>query len=215
MKTPTFSTCKTKIDILKPILSALLFFMVVLFLPISCTTGVLVEPPIEQIFTMPSLDVVAIGKKTEQSLVAFFMTEAPESNHAKVERLATLYRTESALEGINSDVAFAQMCLETGFLRFGGLVTEDMNNFCGLGAIDETQTGNRFETEQLGVRAHVQHLKAYGTATPLVMPLVDPRYKWVNPKGKSPTVHGLAGTWATDPNYAIKLEGILSRMGWY
>ena len=36
-------------------------------------------------------------------------------------------------KGSNSDVAFAQMCLETGFLRFGGLVTMDMNNFCGLG----------------------------------------------------------------------------------
>jgi len=50
-------------------------------------------------------------------------------------------------------VAFVQMCLETGFLRFGNLVTEEMNNFCGLGAIDEDNRGLWFGTEQLGVRA--------------------------------------------------------------
>ncbi len=165
-------------------------------------------------FKMPSTSIMAEGIKSQNSLVRFFMQENPYANREKVLRLAALYIQESEYEGVNSDIAFAQMCLETGFLTFGGLVTEDMNNFCGLGAIDETQRGNVFATEQEGVRAHVQHLKAYGSTEPLNMPLVDPRYKWVSPKGKAPTIYGLAGTWASDTQYGIKLEGILKRMAW-
>ncbi len=179
----------------------------------SCVTGP--ENRATITYQSPSLFLMEKSVKNEQSLVTFFMQENSLANKEKVERLAKLYIEESILEGVNSDIAFAQMCLETGFLRFGGLVTEDMNNFCGLGAIDETQRGNIFATEQEGVRAHIQHLKAYGSAEPLNMPLVDPRYKWVNPKGKAPTVHGLAGTWAADTQYGIKLEGLLSRMAWY
>ncbi len=181
----------------------------------SCITGSHTREASDITYALPSMFIMGDGVKTPQSLINFFMQENPNGNISKVERLANLYIEEALLEGVNSDVAFAQMCLETGFLRFGGLVTEDMNNFCGLGAIDETQRGNVFETEQEGVRAHIQHLKAYGSVEELNMPLVDPRYKWVNPKGKAPTVHGLAGTWASDTQYGIKLEGLLSRMAWY
>ncbi len=180
----------------------------------SCITAPDSMKESQKMYRAPSTDIMADGIKSQESLVTFFMQENPTGNKEKVERLAALYISEAKIEGVNSDVAFAQMCLETGFLRFGGLVTEEMNNFCGLGAIDETQRGNVFATEQEGVRAHIQHLKAYGSPEPLVMPLVDPRYKWVNPKGKSPTVHGLAGTWAADTQYGIKLEGMLSRMAW-
>ena len=104
------------------------------------------------------------------------------------------------------------MCLETGFLRFGGLVSEEMNNFCGLGSIGDGKKGESFPTEKIGVLAHVQHLKAYASSKPLVRPPSDPRYKYVNPKGKAPTIYRLAGTWAADPNYGKKLENILIRL---
>ena len=92
---------------------------------------------------------------------------------------------------------------------------ENLSNFCGLGAIDETQRGNIFPTEQIGIRAHVQHLQAYGMTTPLKQELVDPRYKWVNPKGKAPTVFELAGTWAADRSYGDKLFGLLQQLANY
>lgn len=127
-------------------------------------------------------------------------------------RLAEYYIAECNIEGINSDVAFIQMCLETGFLRFGGLVTEEMNNFCGLGSIDKNNPGNTFETELLGVRAHIQHLHAYGTTRELKQPLIDTRYKYVNPRGKAPTIQELAGTWAADKDYGTKLESLLNQL---
>ena len=156
-----------------------------------------------------SLKIDSAGQKSAEQLAAFFMSKNPAGDRAKVERLAKLYVEEGAVEGVNSDLAFVQMCLETGYLRFGGLVTEDMNNFCGLGAMDAEHRGNVFETEQLGVRAHIQHLHAYGTTRELVNECIDNRYKYVKPRGKAPNVFGLAGTWASDKQYGEKLCKLL------
>ncbi|NLL99933.1 MAG: glucosaminidase domain-containing protein [Treponema sp.] len=152
------------------------------------------------------------GVHSQDRLVNFFLNENPQGNKEKVQRLATLYIDECKIENINHDIAFAQMCLETGFLRFGNLVTEDMNNFCGLGAISSEQRGLTFATEQLGVRAHVQHLHAYGSTGHLKNECIDPRYKYVKPRGKAPTIFELAGTWASDKAYGQKLQNLLNKL---
>lgn len=157
------------------------------------------------------------GRMTQEQLVSFFLMQTAlaqtgEVDQEKVERLAAYYVKESSAEGINADIAFAQMCLETGFLQFGGLVTADMNNFCGLGAINAENPGLVFPDEQTGVRAHIQHLKAYASAEPLNLPAVDPRYRYVNPKGKAPHIYNLAGTWASDTAYGHKIDQLLRRM---
>ncbi|MDR0487762.1 MAG: glucosaminidase domain-containing protein, partial [Treponema sp.] len=128
-----------------------------------------------------------------------------------VRALAGFYIDEAAKEGINHDVAFAQMCLETGFLSYGGLVKPEWNNFCGLGAIGPEQPGEIFPEPRIGVRAHIQHLKAYATEEPLNGALVDPRYKWVR-KGSSPGIDGLSGTWAADKSYSVKIKSILHNL---
>lgn len=155
-----------------------------------------------------------VGTKTASELYYFFLENNPKADKATVRKLALLYKSEAALEGINSDCAFIQMCLETGFLTFGNLVTADMHNYCGLGAIDSTHRGERFETEQLGVRAHIQHLHAYATTQDkkLKNECIDNRYKYVVPRGKAKTIYELSGTWATDPNYANKLDRLLDRL---
>jgi len=156
--------------------------------------------------------IMGTGLMSRDRLVSFLMEQNPEADESKVGLLADLYREESAIEGVNADIAFVQMCLETGFLRFGGLVSENMNNFCGLGAISPQQTGLCFPDERTGVRAHVQHLKAYGSSLPLVGELVDPRYQYVSPRGKSPDIYGLAGTWASDSHYSEKLAEMLETL---
>jgi hypothetical protein len=183
------------------------------FLLISCTTS---DKPLLEPAVLPSVRLSGRPIKTADQLADFFMDanrDFPDERYVK--RLAEAYVRESALEGINSDAAFAQMCLETGFLRFGGLVTPEMNNFCGLGAIDSQHPGERFPTVEVGVRAHVQHLHAYGTTGDLRQPLVDMRYKYVQPRGKAPDIYALTGTWAADPEYGRKLERILHQMSKY
>jgi len=146
-----------------------------------------------------------------EDMSAFLLGANPNAGKEFVESLAAIYLEEATIEGVNHDTAFAQMCLETGFLRFGGLVTPDMNNFCGLGAIGPGQTGARFPDPRTGVRAHIQHLKAYATEAPLKQELVDPRYSLVR-SGSSPAIKGLSGTWATDRSYADKIKNILERL---
>jgi hypothetical protein len=151
------------------------------------------------------------GQVPQTKLVQFLEENNPYISIDFVENLAAYYIEEAAVEGVNYDTAFAQMCLETGFLRYGGLVTSDMNNFCGLGAIGPGQPGEVFPDPRTGVRAHIQHLKAYATAEPLKGVLVDPRYRWVR-YGSSPTIHGLSGTWAADRSYSGKIGRILERL---
>ncbi|GHV54743.1 hypothetical protein AGMMS49579_15940 [Spirochaetia bacterium] len=151
------------------------------------------------------------GQIPQDKLVLFLKNVNSQVRGDFVESLSAYYREEAAAEGVNHDIAFAQMCLETGFLRYGGLVTADMNNFCGLGSIGPGQNGEYFPEPQIGVRAHIQHLKAYATDAPLKGELVDPRYRWVR-YGSAPTISGLAGAWAADRSYAEKITDILERL---
>lgn len=194
----------------------LIVFYVIISVLSCATTSTL---PVERDYLLerpvqisPSFLIMAQGQMSSDRLYDFFIEQNPNGDLIRVRRLVHLYIAESNVEGINYDVAFVQMCLETGFLRFGGLVSQDMNNFCGLGSIGPEQPGLYFPDEQTGVRAHIQHLKGYGSSEPLVGVLVDPRYKYVNPKGKTPTIHGLAGTWASDREYGLKLEKLLRRL---
>ena len=151
-----------------------------------------------------------VGIKSEKQLVEFFVSKNPSCDLKKVQRLASYYVEQGKFEGINSDVAWVQMCLETGFLKFGLLVKPEMNNFCGLGAIDKNNPGLAFATEKDGVIAHIQHLHAYGTTRKLNGKLIDSRYKYVNPRGKAPSVYELSGTWASDKQYGQKLANLLT-----
>jgi hypothetical protein len=170
------------------------------------------KPPPEKP-PLPPLPVYIMGAGVtgSENLAQFLLDSNPQAEERFVSDLAADYIKEAAAEGVNHDLAFAQMCLETGFLRFGGLVTPDMNNFCGLGAIGPGKNGERFPDAPTGIRAHIQHLKAYATEEPLKQELVDPRYFWVRP-GSSPKIEGLAGTWAADKQYAVKLGNILERL---
>ena len=183
---------------------------------ISCAT---VEPggisggrPVERVpkYPVPQY-LMGVGIVAPQDLADFLLSVNPELDRDYVENLAVIYVQEAIIEGINHDVAFAQMCLETGFLRFGNLVTADQNNFAGLGATGPGHQGLRFPDPRIGVRAQIQHLKAYATDAPLNQELVNPRYFLVR-LGSSPSISGLAGTWAADPQYAVKINVILERL---
>ncbi|MDR1325727.1 MAG: glucosaminidase domain-containing protein [Treponema sp.] len=156
--------------------------------------------------------IMGTGVMSEELLTAFLFSSNPNADALFVQELAGIYIEEASIENVNHDVAFSQMCLETGFLKYGNLVTPDMNNFCGLGSIDAEHIGERFPNPRIGVRAHIQHLKAYGADEPLKQELVDPRYRWVTPKGKAPDIMGLAGNWAADPQYGEKIIVLLRRL---
>ena len=158
------------------------------------------------------INIMSQGNLSEKELLSFFSAKNPEGDLELIKTIIPIYVLESQKEGVNHDIAFAQMLLETGYLNYGGIVLKNQKNFCGLGATNATNRGWSFENDTLGVIAHIQHLKAYGSTDSLNYQLIDPRYDLVSPKGKSPTIYGLTGTWAVDKQYATKIYKILTEM---
>ncbi len=148
---------------------------------------------------------------TSQVQMIMFLKANNEDGLNQFPDIAQLYREEASREGVNHDIAFSQMCLETGFLLFGGDVKPSYNNFAGLGAIAPGVQAATFPSARIGVRAHIQHLKAYASLEPLVGELVDPRFRFVT-RGVAPTLPQLSGRWAADPNYGIKILSIVRRL---
>jgi N-acetylmuramoyl-L-alanine amidase len=111
--------------------------------------------------------------------------------------LGELYETLGKYYGIRGDVAFAQAIHETDYFRFTGVVKPEQNNYSGIGATGGDTRGARFENEEEGVLAQLQHLYAYATTKPLPnqYPLVDPRFHLVD-RGSAPTWTALNGKWA-------------------
>ncbi len=145
------------------------------------------------------------GRADMHQLAAFFIETNPYIDSYRLAEMARMYIEEAAAEGINSDVAFCQMAHETNYLRFGGDVQSWQNNFCGLGATGGGEPGHSFPSIRIGIRAHIQHLKAYANTNRLHKKCVDPRFALVN-RGRAPFVQDLTGTWAADPQYGAKLK---------
>ena len=119
---------------------------------------------------------------------------------------------EAKTEGVRADVLYAQIMLETNYLRFGGDVSASQCNFGGLGATGGGAAGATFPNVRIGLRASVQHLKAYASTDSLVNPCVDPRFQYVN-RGCAPSVYDLGnGNWAMDPNYSSKIISIMNSL---
>lgn len=134
-------------------------------------------------------------------------------------KMIPYYITEGAAEGVRGDVAFAQSCLETGNFTFSGsAVTLDQNNFCGMGVTSNGMKGNSFKTPQQGIRAQIQHLKAYASDDKLNNTCVDPRFAYVK-RASAPYVEWLGiqenpsgGGWAAGKGYGFKILNILSNI---
>ncbi|MCU1371210.1 MAG: Mannosyl-glycoprotein endo-beta-N-acetylglucosaminidase, partial [Ilumatobacteraceae bacterium] len=134
-----------------------------------------------------------------------------------IDVLAGHFISEGADEGLAGDLAFAQSIVETGYFTFSARVLPSYNNFSGLGAVDGGTGAAAFSTAELGVRAQIQHLRAYAdptvTAGKLAHPVIDPRFSLVAPKGKAPTWEQFGnGIWATDPGYAAKVINVYDQI---
>lgn len=139
---------------------------------------------------------------TAEQMRKFLKRHHPKVNNEYL-LLPEIYISEGAKEGIRGDVAFAQALHETNFFKFGGDVLPQQNNFAGLGATGGEVKGHSFATPQLGVRAQIQHLKAYASTAPLNNPCVDPRFRYVKNRGCAPYIEDLGGRWAF-PGYDRK-----------
>jgi uncharacterized protein YjdB/N-acetylmuramoyl-L-alanine amidase len=118
---------------------------------------------------------------------------------ANIRVFAQIAYEEAVAEGVKPEVLFCQAMKETGWLKFGNLVQPYQCNFGGLGATGTGVHGAVFPDVRTGLRAQVQHLKAYAvpglTEAGLKYSCVDPRFNLVS-KGSAATVEALNGKWA-------------------
>ena len=140
---------------------------------------------------------------------------------ATAQEFFTILYDEAVAEGVSPELLFAQVMKETAWLQFGGDVTIGQFNFGGLGATGGGAAGASFPSVQIGLRAQVQHLRAYAdsSATPqaLSRSLVDPRFTYVR-KGSAVYVEHLGiqenpqgAGWATARNYGNDLASMIDR----
>lgn len=154
----------------------------------------------------PTENIMSSGTASASQLRNFILSQNSDALDSFPD-LPNLYIEEAAREGVNHDIAFSQMCLETGYLAFGGDVDPAQNNFCGLGTTGGGVRGASFPNARTGVKAHIQHLKAYASTAPAIPPIVDPRFSLVS-RGIAPLVSDLSGRWATDSEYDTKIMNI-------
>lgn len=151
------------------------------------------------------------SKKTADPLL---LTNLPSIWRAAVKR------------GILPEVMCSQICVETGYFKFGGVLDASYHNTCGLkttkGGSDKAAKAHmKFKSWEEGINAHADHLALYAGAKGF--PKYSPETKgYYNEKckvngttkdprhftylyGKCKTVEGLSGTWATSKNYAEKI----------
>ncbi|ARV59487.1 cell wall hydrolase [Nostocales cyanobacterium HT-58-2] len=168
---------------------------------------------LRSILQIPSgqIDKIMSNGHTSEVQLQLFLRNNNESAIVKFPDLPKLYREEGTLEGVNYDIAFCQMCLETSFLRFGSDIKPEQNNFAGLGTIGGGVEVASFESARIGVRAHIQHLKAYASLEPLVQEVVDPRFRFVT-RGIATSIDQLSGRWSADLEYGNKIMAMLKRL---
>ncbi|MFN5856867.1 MAG: glucosaminidase domain-containing protein [Pseudanabaenaceae cyanobacterium] len=173
------------------------------------TTQVLNLQTIFKICTAQMERIMGVGYSSDVQMMMFLKNHNEEvlTNYSD---LPHLYREEAAIEGVNHDLAFCQMCLETNFLRFtDATIKPEQNNFAGLGA--SGFLGASFPDKRTGVRAHIQRLKGYGSTAPIVQAIVDPRFNTLV-RGIAPTLTELAGRWSINPFYDRKIAVLLRQL---
>jgi N-acetylmuramoyl-L-alanine amidase/Mannosyl-glycoprotein endo-beta-N-acetylglucosaminidase/Copper amine oxidase N-terminal domain len=115
--------------------------------------------------------------------------------------------------GIRPEVGYAQAAKETGFGRFGGVVSRDFHNWCGLkttkvGSNTDPLAHARFLNDEEGVRAHLQHLALYA-GVEVKGEIVDPRH-FPSVRGTAKTVESLGGKWAPAAEYGKEIAELLA-----
>lgn len=131
-----------------------------------------------------------------------------------IEQFAQIFYEEANAEGVKAEVAFTQCMKETGFLKYGGDVLPNQYNFAGIGATGAVH-GASFKDVRTGIRAQIQHLKAYASTIPLNNRCVDPRFNLVT-RNSAPYVEWLGIQenpngygWATAKNYGYDIVGMV------
>ncbi len=180
----------------------------------------------EEVIADGQYPIMGSSNVSVEQMVAYFESsgmEYPAAELSKggadsIETFCQMYYDEATAEGVRPEVAFVQTMKETGWLQYGGDASIEQFNFAGIGTTGGGVPGNSYPDVRTGIRAQIQHLKAYATTDPLNQECVDERYEYVT-KGAAPYVEWLGqkenpqGTgWATAENYGYSIVEMIQKL---
>ena len=175
----------------------------------------------EELHTIMGDTVVSASQMTglfEKKGVSFPAEIMAKGGAGSIDEFCRILLEEAQAEGVRGEVVFAQSMLETGWLQFGGDTSPEQYNFSGLGATGNGEPGISFPDVRTGLRAQVQHLKAYASNEDLNQPCVDERFSLVA-RETAPYIewHGIqenpyGGGWAAGEQYGHKILILLQEL---
>lgn len=184
------------------------------------------EKTVEEVIAKGQYPIMGKSSVSVNQMVEYFNSsgekypkEALEKGGAdSIESFCQMYYDEAVAEGVRPEVAFVQTMKETGWLQYGGDAAIKQFNFAGLGTTGGGVPGNSYPDVRTGIRAQIQHLKAYATPDALSQACVDDRYEYVT-KGCAPYVEWLGQQenpkgfgWATADNYGYSIVDMISNL---
>ena len=139
---------------------------------------------------------------------------------ADVTKIVGLYYTTAGAVGLDPLLVVAQMAEETSHLT-SFWSQRPRRNFAGIGVTGQPGVGLSFPDLKTAVHAHAGRLLAYalpsGAGSPaqnqLIGEALAARPLPLQLRGTAATLKGLAGTWAQDPQYAVKLAAVANDIG--
>ncbi len=128
----------------------------------------------------------------------------PYVNEDEIREILNIYFSESLSENTNPLVPIAQMLYHTKYFK-SKEITETTFNFGFIGSdnAESKWASASFPTPTLGIRAHIQHIKAYSTTDPIKSEIVDPRYPILVREGlvgTKNTLREMLGSWYPPEN---------------
>jgi len=151
------------------------------------------------------------GCVTTHGIAEYVRRQNPSVNQGTLNSLIETYIREAGSEGINHDIAIAQMLYATNNLSNQRMITY---NYGGLNA-DGLSWNGSFHDMTEGVRAHIQHLKGYASTHPPRTHIVDPRYHLlvnIGHLGSVRTFDDLYRQWTVNSNYGNSINRILDEL---
>ncbi|MGL4483376.1 MAG: glucosaminidase domain-containing protein, partial [Anaerovoracaceae bacterium] len=188
-------------------------------------------PVLQMSYFVDDDEIMGMSQVTVEKMVAYFEASGKpypvfySSLGIDLKELAQIYYDISQKEGVRAEIAWVQMCYETGYLQFGGAVRLEQFNFGGLGATGNGAEGYDFSAEygadangiRFGVAGHVQHLKCYASIDEVIYTKstdknspdynepIDPRWSDAL-RGTAKTLEELSGKWAVGMDYGEVLS---------
>lgn len=157
-------------------------------------------------------------KVSESIAIGRWLEQQSQAHDDFIRLIAPAVVDAASRFNINAIGAVAQSAVETGYGNFPGTVPRWFRNPAGLKVRRSNEAlppydHAQFPTWEAGALAQILHLNAYcgrpaRTLTD-VGQWLDPRNSLVVPLGPQTTFNDLAGRWATDIEYGVKIERII------